>query len=158
MARILHFCKMLSRVRDYELPARLRLIVPLDQPGRRNSLADMPDSDPPQDMEEYLSRLGVVLQIARKEWADISQVDAAKAMGMSAAAFTRWEQGRNKISAYDLARLVRLYDFDPDLAINPPSSKVEIRRRLGIVGGAARGAVRRALQRPLEPPAGDEQP
>lgn len=107
------------------------------------------------DREEYLVRLGRVLQQARKA-AKLRQADAAKEMGMSQAAFTRWEQGQNKISAYDLARLVRLYDFDPDLAINPPASMVEIRRRLGIVPRAAQAAVRRALLRPLPPVDGDE--
>lgn len=113
-------------------------------------VADVQESDTTDDLEEYSARLGVVLQLARRS-ARFSQVEAAPLMGMSTASFTRWEQGQSKISAYDLARLVRLYQFDPDLAINPPASKVEIRRRLGPVADAARGAVRRGLLQPLPP-------
>jgi transcriptional regulator with XRE-family HTH domain len=108
----------------------------------------MTDSDVPTDREEYLSRLGVVLALARRS-AGYSQEQAAIAMGMSTAAFTRWESGANGISAYDLTRLIRLYGMDPDLAVNPPASRVEIKRRLGPVASAAQRAVRRAQLRAL---------
>lgn len=103
--------------------------------------------------EEYLSRLGQVLQLARKA-AGQTQEDTAAWMGMNTASSTRWEDGRNAIGAYDLARLVFRYDFDPDLAVNPPASKVEIRKRLGPVADAARRSVRRGQLRALP----DEQP
>lgn len=118
------------------------------------TLADVPESDIFLGREEYLSRLGVVLQLARKA-ARYTQEDMASWMGMNPTSFTRWEDGRNAISAYDLARLVHRYGFDPDLAFNPPSSKVEIRRRLGPVGDAARRAVRRGQLHPL-PDGGSE--
>jgi transcriptional regulator with XRE-family HTH domain len=86
--------------------------------------------------------------MARKA-AGYSQVRAAEILKLNPATFTRWESGENGISAYDLMRLVRLYDFDPDLAYDPPASRVEIRRRLGPVAAASREAVRRASLRPL---------
>lgn len=107
----------------------------------------VPESDSFVDRDEYLARLGVVLQLARKS-ARYTQADMATWMGVDESAFTRWEAGRNALSAYDLARLVFRYGFDPDLALNPPSSKVEIRRRLGPVADAARRAVRRGLSQP----------
>lgn len=130
----------------------------LQSPTQRavHIVAEMMESDAGDDLDEFLARLGVVLQLARKH-ARFTQEAAAQRMGMSKAAFTRWEQGQHKISAYDLARLVRLYEFDPDLALNPPASKVEIRRRLGAVAASARAASRRGLLRPL-PPAGADEP
>lgn len=88
--------------------------------------------------------------MARKA-AGITQVQAAKVMGVDPSAFTRWEAGRNSISAYDLATLCRMFgdDFDGDLVINPPASRVEIKRRLGSVAAAAKRATRRGLLRPL---------
>lgn len=82
-------------------------------------------------------------------------------MGVDPSAFTRWEAGRNSISAYDLANLCRMFgdDFDADLVINPPASKIEIKRRLGPVAEAAKRATRRALLRPLpDEPADDDAP
>lgn len=102
------------------------------------------------DREAYLTRLGMVLQVARK-WAGFSQEVVAEKLGMSAAAIGRWEAGANKISTYDLVRLVRMYGFDPDLAVNPPASKAAIRRRLGPVSASARRATKRGLLRPLPP-------
>lgn len=134
------------------LPHKLRLSTR----GVVHIVAEMMESDAGDDLDEFLARLGVVLQLARKH-ARFTQETAAQRMGMSKAAFTRWEQGQHKISAYDLARLVRLYDFDPDLALNPPASKVEIRRRLGAVAASALAASRRGLLRPL-PPAGADEP
>lgn len=108
----------------------------------------MTETDTDADRAEYLSRLGVVLQLARKH-AKLGQEFVAARMGMSAAAISRWEAGRNAISAYDLTRLIRLYDFDPDLAVNPPASKVEIRRRLGPVAAGILRASRRGQLRPI---------
>lgn len=146
MRGVLHFCGMLSRVSD----TPMHTVVPQDSRwsghGPIRSLADMPDSD--TDRIEYLSRLGTVLQLARRH-IKMSQETAAQKMGVNPSAFTRWEDGRNSISAYDLVRLIRLYDFDPDLAVNPPSSKVEIRRRLGAVSASVRRAAKRAQLRPL---------
>jgi transcriptional regulator with XRE-family HTH domain len=113
----------------------------------------MQESDTDDDRDEFLSRLGVVLQLARKQ-AGLSPETAAGSLSMSAAAIGRWEAGTNKISGYDLVRLIRLYDMDPDLAVNPPTSKVVIRRRLGKVSAAARRAVRRGL----EQSEGDDEP
>ena len=100
--------------------------------------------------EEYSARLGVVLQMARKA-AKIKQVDAAARMGVSPVSFTRWESGGTGISAFDLARLVRIYglDYDAALVLDPPASKVEIRRRLGPIAEAAQRAARRGVLRPL---------
>lgn len=103
------------------------------------------------DRDEYLSRLGVVLQMARKA-AKLTQEEMATRLEVDPSAFTRWEAGRNALSAYDLARLVFNYGFDPDLALNPPTSKVEIRKRLEPVADAARAAVRRGVLKPI----GDE--
>lgn len=114
------------------------------------SLTDMPDSDIGADREEFSSRLGIVLAMARKA-AGITQEEAAAKLEMSAAAIGRWEAGANKVSGYDLVRLIRLYKFDPDLAVNPPASRVEIRKRLEPVGERARRAVRNAVLRPLPP-------
>lgn len=138
------------------MTAELPHIVPLAAPAPVRTVADMPDSDIDDDREEYLVRLGRVLQQARKA-RRMTQLEAARRMRLSTATFTRWESGDNKISAYDLARLVRLYEFDADLAINPPASVIEVRRRLGIVPRAAQAAVRRALLRPL-PPEGEGEP
>lgn len=112
------------------------------------------------DREEYAARLGVVLQLARKN-ARLSQIQAGGRLGgVTPVSFTRWEAGTTGISAYDLARLVQLYglDVDADLVLSPPASKVEIRRRLSEIAQAAQRATRRALLRPLdeEPPDGDE--
>lgn len=112
----------------------------------------MTDSDENDALEEYSKRLGVVLQMARKA-ARITQKVAAKSMGMSPAAFGRWEAGKHKISAFDLHRLIGLYGFDPDLAVRPPASKVVIRRRLGPVADAARQAAQDALAEDLGPAA-----
>lgn len=118
------------------------------------SVAAVPDSDKFVDRDEYLARLGVVLQLARKA-AGYTQEEMGDWMQVDPSAFTRWEAGRNALSAYDLARLIHRYGFDADLAFNPPTSKVEIRRRLGPVAAAARAGVRAGLLRPL-PPIGDE--
>lgn len=107
-------------------------------------MARVPDSDRFVDRDEYLARLGVVLQLARKE-AGYTQEEMATWMQVDPSAFTRWEAGRNALSAFDLARLVSRYGFDPDLALNPPSSKIEIRSRLGKVAAAARRATKRGL-------------
>lgn len=148
MHSILHFCGMLSSTQESDMARR----VPHDSPWSGlhivRSLTDMHESNADGDRDEYLSRLGVVLQLARKH-AKLSQEAAATKMGLSPATFTRWEAGDTAISAYDLVRLVRLYELDPDLAFNPPASRVEIRRRLGPVSAAARRAVRRAQLRPL---------
>lgn len=114
----------------------------------------MPETDTFVEREEYLARLGVVLRMARNA-AGFTQAEAAKAMRVDTSAFTRWEDGRNALSAYDLARLIHLYAFDPDLAVDPPTSKVEVKKRLGAVSAAARRGVKRGLLRPL-PPVGDE--
>jgi len=116
----------------------------------------VPESDVNDDRDAFLLRLGLVLQLARKH-AGLTQDEAAVQLSMSSAAIGRWEAGANKISGYDLVRLIRLYDFDPDLAVNPPGSRPAIRRRLGPVSIAARRAVRRGLLRPL-PPAGGGEP
>lgn len=122
--------------------------------SRRERLRNLADvQEPLSDLarDEYLARLGVVLQLARKA-AKIKQVDAAGRMGMTAVSFTRWESGSTGISAYDLARLVRMYglDYDAALVLDPPTSKVEIRRRLAPIAEAAQRAARRALLRPLD--------
>lgn len=112
-------------------------------------VGDMPDSDVRDDLAEYGYRLGVVLALARKAVTPkLRQEDAAARLGMAPDTISRWENGENKISAYDLSRLVRLYGFDPDLALNPPASKVEVKRRLGPVADAARQAVRQGLTKP----------
>lgn len=118
------------------------------------SLTDMPDSNTDDDRAEYLTRLGTVLKEARKV-AGMSQEVAAAHVGMSTGTFTRWEAGENGISAYDLRRLILLYDFDPDLAVNPPASKVAIRRRLGPLADRARRAIHPDLP---PPPADDDEP
>ena len=121
------------------------------------SLADVQETLSDLAREEYAARLGVVLQMARKA-ARIKQVDAAAQMGMAPVSFTRWESGETGISAFDLARLVRLYglDFDAALVLDPPASKVEIRRRLGPVAEAAQRATRRALLHPLDDAPGSD--
>jgi transcriptional regulator with XRE-family HTH domain len=113
---------------------------PWSQDAPVPNLADVTESD---TREEYQDRLGTVLQLGRKA-AKLNQEEVAARMGMAAATFTRWENGHNGISAYDLARLVRIYNLDPDLVMNPPASKLEVRHRLGLVGSRARKAVRRA--------------
>lgn len=98
--------------------------------------------------------------MARKA-ARVTQVVAAKTIKMTPVSFTRWESGATGISAYELARLVQLYGLDVDLALvmDPPASKVEIRRRLEPIARAAQAAVRRGLQHPLdEGPEGDDEP
>lgn len=123
-------------------------------PRAVRSLADVQATDIADDREVYLERLGVVLQEARRA-SGMKQAEAAAALEMNAATLGRWEHGANKISAYDLVRLVRLYDFDPDLAVNPPSSRIVIRRRLTLVAAAARRAAIRALENPLPEDAGE---
>lgn len=107
--------------------------------------------EPDLDREEYHARLGVVLQMARKA-ARVKQTDAAKVLGMNPVSFTRWEAGTVGIGAYELARLVAMYglEVDADLVLNPPTSKVEIRRRLEPIAAAAQRAIRRGLLRPLD--------
>jgi transcriptional regulator with XRE-family HTH domain len=100
----------------------------------------------PRSRIHRLLRLGVVLEMARKA-AGYTQEQAALEMGVNPAAFTRWEAGKNGVSAYDLARLIRLFGFDADLALNPPASKLEIRRRLGRVAAAVRRGSRRGQTR-----------
>lgn len=109
----------------------------------------MQESDTFADRDEYLARLGVVLQLARKA-ARYTQEEMATWMGVDPSAFTRWEAGRNALSAYDLARLVHRYGCDPDLALNPPASKIEVKQRLGPVADAAREATRLGLVEPLD--------
>jgi transcriptional regulator with XRE-family HTH domain len=129
--------------------------------ARLHSLADVQEPSIDLDREEYMARLGVVLQLARKA-ARIAQTKAAERLGMTPVSFTRWESGTTGISAYDLARLVRLYglEIDADLVLNPPASKVEIRRRLAPIAAAAQRAMRRGLLRPLddEDPGSDGEP
>lgn len=148
MHNILHFCGMLSSLRTTN-PIAEDPHESWYRPVRAlPNLADVSESDSDDDRETYLTRLGMVLQLARKH-AGISQEKAAQHMGLSTATFTRWEAGDNGISAYDLVRLIRLYDFDPDLAVRPPASKAAIKRRLGPIAPAAARAVRRAQLRPL---------
>lgn len=111
------------------------------------------------DREEYLSRLGLVLKLARNN-AGLTQQEAARMMGGSTVSFTRWEKGETGMSAYDLARLVRIYglEYDAALVLDPPASRVEIKRRLSPVAKAAAEATRRAVLRPLEGGAGDAGP
>lgn len=130
-------------------------ILPWKRPHALRSLAAVPESDDNDDRDAFLLRLGLVLQLARKQ-IGMKQEEAADALGMSAAAIGRWEAGANKISAYDLVRLIRLYGFDPDLAVNPPASRPAIRRRLGPIAAAARRAVGRAVLRPLPLESDDE--
>lgn len=116
--------------------------------------------EPDLDREEYHARLGVVLQMARKA-VKVKQADAARRLGMNPVSFTRWEAGTNGIGAYELARLVRMYglEIDADLVLNPPASKVEIRRRLEPIAAAAQRALRRGLLRPLDDdPEGEGEP
>lgn len=149
MHNILHFCGMLSSSTDSDVSTDIRHIVPWNGLRVLPRLADMPESDIDGDREEFVSRLGVVLGLARKA-AGLTQENAASTLKMSADAIGRWENGQNKISGYDLVRLIRLYDFDPDLAVNPPASKPEIRRRLGPVPTRAQRAIRRGQLRPLQ--------
>lgn len=141
---------MLSRVSD------TRIALGLPHYSRWSGLEAAPsvvgvrESDSFVERQEWLDRLGVVLREARKA-AGYTQARAAIWMSVDESAFTRWEDGRNALSAYDLARLVYLYGFDPDLAVNPPRSKAEIRRRLGPVADAVRRAGKRGLLRPLSP-------
>lgn len=101
-----------------------------------------------------------MLQMARKA-AKVKQTDAATKLGMTPVSFTRWEAGQTGIGAYELARLVHLYrlDLDADLVFNPPTSKVEIRRRLQPIAQAAQAAIRRGLLQSLDDdPEGDDAP
>lgn len=113
------------------------------------TLAHVPDSGGELPRDEYLARLGVVLREARKA-ADYTQIEMAEWIGVNAGTFTRWEDGRNGISAYDLARLINRYGIDPDLALNPPASLVEVRRRLSEMAERAADAVRKGLTQPHE--------
>lgn len=144
MRRILHFCGMLSRVLDHDDTAERPQVVAWSPARALRNVADMQESGTDDDRDEYLSQLGMVLQLARKA-AGFSQIQAAERLQMSAAAIGRWEAGANKISGYDLVRLIRLYDFDPDLAVNPPTSRVVIRRRLQPVAKAALRAARQGV-------------
>lgn len=148
---------MLSTRKVVHRPVRNSQEWPWSRPARLHSLAGV--QEPDTDREEFHARLGVVLELARKA-AGVKQTDAAATLGMNPVSFTRWESGATGISAYDLARLVRLYglEIDADLVLNPPASKVEIRRRLEPIAQAAQRAVRRGLLRPLDedPGAGGE--
>jgi transcriptional regulator with XRE-family HTH domain len=141
---------MLSSLQPHGANDAPRHYLPLVSPQLVRSLADVGDSDTNDDRDAFLARLGLVLSMARKH-AGLKQEEAAARLGMSPAAIGRWEAGANKISGYDLVRLIRLYDFDPDLAVNPPASRPAIRRRLGPIPDAARRAVHRGLLRPLPP-------
>lgn len=128
--------------------------------ARLHSLADVQEPLTDLAREEYAARLGVVLQMARKA-AKVKQADAAKRMGMAPVSFTRWEAGATGMSAYDLARLVQMYGlaFDAALVLDPPTSKVEIRRRLEPIAQAALRAARHGVLRPLdEGPGPDGEP
>lgn len=94
------------------------------------SLTDVQEIDIDDDRDVFLERLGMVLNEARK-WASFKQDEAAQRLNMNAATLGRWEHGANKISAYDLVRLVRLYKFDARLAVSPPATRGAIRRALG---------------------------
>lgn len=115
----------------------------------RPTLALVTDSD--TDQEEYRARLGVVLKEARRAAGFSRQEEAGERLGVVGDTIGRWERGDNGISAYDLMRLIRLYGFDADLAINPPASRVVIRRRLGGVAEAAGRDLRRAIEAGDEP-------
>lgn len=130
---------------------------PWSGPVGLHSLTGVQEAD--VDREEYHARLGVVLQMARKA-AKVKQADAATHLGMNPVSFTRWEAGTTGIGAYELARLVKLYglEIDAELVLNPPTSKVEIRRRLEPIAAAAQRALRRGLLRPLEDLGDDGEP
>lgn len=132
-------------------PARSSQEWPWSPRARLHSLADVREPISDLAREEYASRLGTVLQMARKA-RRIKQVDAAAALGTSTVSFTRWEAGATGISAYDLARLVSLYEleYDAALVLDPPASKVEIKRRLEPLAQAAQRATRRGVLRPLD--------
>jgi transcriptional regulator with XRE-family HTH domain len=139
---------MLSSVQRTRTAPGLRQILPWSPVRALRNVADVQETDN-HDREEYLFRLGLVLQVTRKR-AGLTQEQAGDQLGMSAATLGRWEAGQNAISGYDLIRLVRLYDFDADLIVNPPKSKPAIRRRLGVLADRAQDAARRGLLRPLE--------
>lgn len=151
---------MLSTLKAPSTTERSLQEWPWSLPARLHSLADVQEPISDLDREEFQARLGVVLQLARKA-AKVKQADAAKRLGMAPVSFTRWEAGETGIGAYELARLVHLYrlDLDADLVFNPPTSKVEIKRRLEPIAQAAQAAVRRGLLKPLEDdPEGDGAP
>lgn len=158
---ILQTCKMLSTRQESYRAVKITQEWPWSAAARLHNLTRVQEPDIGDlDREEYHARLGVVLQQARKT-AKVNQKDAARAIGMNPASFTRWEAGATGISAYDLARLVQLYrlDLDADLVLDPPASKVEIKRRLEVVAQAAQRGVRRGLLHPLdEDPEDDGEP
>jgi transcriptional regulator with XRE-family HTH domain len=107
-------------------------------------------SDNGEGETNYLQRLGQTISEVRI-LAGLSQDQLATKLGRSAAALSRWENGKVAPSAWDLRRLADLLDVPADLLLYPPErppSPVEIRLQQAVRDGAREQEIRdRRVQR-----------
>lgn len=97
----------------------------------------------------YLQRLGQTIAEVRI-LAGLSQDQLASRLGRSAAALSRWENGKVAPTAWDLRRLADLLAVPADLLLYPPErppSPVEIRLQQAVRDGLREAEVRDRRER-----------
>lgn len=97
----------------------------------------------------YLEHLGRTIAEVRI-LSGLSQDELATALGRSAAALSRWENGKASPSAWDLRRLADVLDVPPDLLLYPPEvppSPVELRLQQALRDGSRSQELRERRER-----------
>lgn len=91
--------------------------------------------------DDYLSRLGAVIQAVRKarRW---SQAELGERVGRDANSISRWERGATSLSAYDLVQLWQVLEIDAEWLLQPTDSISELERRAAQLRRAAVEAAR----------------
>lgn len=100
-----------------------------------HTVADVSDNG--EGETNYLRHLGATIAEVRI-LSGLSQDELAQRLGRSAAALSRWENGKVAPSAWDLRRLADLLDVPADLLLYPPEkppTPVEIRLQQAIREG-----------------------
>lgn len=72
---------------------------------------------------DYRRRLGKAI-VQLRELAGVSQAWLAESVGRSEAAVSRWENGKSTPSAYDIRRLMEIFEAPADLLLDPPDVPV----------------------------------
>lgn len=95
--------------------------------------------------DDYLRRLGAVIQASRKAlgW---SQAELGDKVGRDANSISRWERGATSLSAYDLVRLWEVLGVDAEWLLSPTDSITELDRRVAHLRRLAVAAAKRDVE------------
>ena len=110
------------------------------------TVLSVPKTDP--DRIAFRRRLGHTL-VRLREFAGMTQEDVAGELGIDADSLSRWENAKNELRVWDLARLAKLYGAQADWLLDPTDSitELDLRLRQRADAGLQTGAGHRQEQR-----------